>query len=692
MTSTTVPMEENTNAPTGFAVLKADSKVVELIEDFNRYSGKKAWELAFHALGSLDENRNRGLVPTGDGLLVPIRSRVDQCLLHLPPEGREAYRLFNDANAKQLWEHLQNANGAIPSDEMETLHKLVDRYFLTSVGDLAADRLGDAFFEQGNFAGAERMWRLAVEKYPDSHLSLAKLQAKRCTALSELGRHDALAEIAAQLKEKYADQQVTLGGHEVNAAEFAESLMRRSMPAQPNRVESGEAFFLPVSDEPAWQIRFSDADWSNVTDPQTGMAIGASNFRVAPNCAVDEKRFYANWLGTIYAADLETGKLIWRTDTFTGSVEQIKEVLQQGMSPESFFLTFAGGKLFAGRRPVKNVLGQILGNESPEDNSWHMDCLDPTSGKTIWTARQLGATIVSAPYVVHDVAFIAGVAADNSTMNLLAIGLAKGDVQWRIELGTPQNASNFRGAYNFGGTKMLAVGGSLYVLTGNGALLAIDLASHEVQWALQHDTRLPSDNQGFWWNGMTQAPTDTFGTLLCNDGILYLKDGSARMLYALDPTVPAVQWKRSIAADESVVAINGQTAYLLGQELSALDLKSRTLLWSTKLPGENLAVRPLVCPEHIFVPTARGIFDIDPANGDVRRMFRGADRESRPCQLVLAGDQLISISDSAATAYPIAHAKGAKDSTRNNIGVSTGPLRGVALNSGEFSYGLAPAR
>ena len=110
-------------------------------------------ELALHALNSIDEASSAGLVPAGDGFLVPIRTRVERCLLRLPPEGREAYRLFNDANARQLWGHLQDAHG-IPSDELQTLRKLVERYFLTSVGDLAADRLGDALFEQGDFSGA----------------------------------------------------------------------------------------------------------------------------------------------------------------------------------------------------------------------------------------------------------------------------------------------------------------------------------------------------------------------------------------------------------------------------------------------------------------------------------------------------------------------------------------------------------
>ena len=564
--------DDQANAPKGFAVLKADSKIVEMFEDFNRYSGKRSWELALHALNSIDEASS---ARTGSGrrwLFGADSRRVEQCLLRLPPEGREAYRLFNDANARQLWGHLQDAHG-IPSDELQTLRKLVERYFLTSVGDLAADRLGDALFEQGDFSGAERLWRLVVEKYPDSHLSLAKLQLKRCAALSELGRRDAVSAIVAQVREKYADQTVTIGGHEVNAIEFAESLVARAPPTRQSVAKDGEEVILPTADEPVWQIRIAGANISGMIDPQTGMPLNASSFRVASSGAVDEKRFYANWLGAVYAADLETGKMIWRTDKFTDAFQRVTTSLQQGILPDGFFLVAVGPKLLAGRRGSRTLLGAFVGG-SPADDVLYLDCLDASSGKSIWSNRQLEATIVSAPYVVGDVVYIAGIAANNSTMNLMSISLATGQLKWQVPLGTPQSSRNWRGGINFGGPNMLAVGDVLYVATNNGALLAVDLASHQIKWALQHDTKPLMENRRiFWRNGMMTAPTEASGALLDEDGVLYLKDSSARLLYAIDPLAPAVQWKRPISADESVATIDGPTAYLLGPELSALDLQ-----------------------------------------------------------------------------------------------------------------------
>jgi outer membrane protein assembly factor BamB len=651
----------NENAPKGFGVLKADSKIVEMLDDFDRYAAKKSWELAFRSLNSLNDTGNKGMVPTKNGFFVPIRARAQQSLLNLPPEGREAYRLFNDAAAKQLWDRLQNTQGGFPSDEMATLRKLVDQYFLTSVGDLAADRLGDALFEQGEFAAADGMWRLVVEKYPDPHLSPAKLQVKRAVALARLGRGEALEALSSQIAEQYADDRVTVGGHDVKAAEFVKSLAPKQASNGPARVAAADAMLLPTADEPLWQIRLGAVNTRGRIDPNTGMPMG--DVHATSNCAVEGNRLYANWLGTVFAADLETGKMLWRTGRFSNAVQSAMNLLQQGMSTDCFCLSATGGKLVVLRPPVKNLLGELLGGDVAQDGMLALECLDAATGKTLWRAPRLNMAIVSAPYLLDGAAYYIAIS-NNSTMNLVATDLSNGRQLWTAQLGTPQNANNWRGGYSFGGPKILFGGGFIYVATNNGALLAVGMASHQVEWALQHDTRPLAVQNRFWFNGMMVVPSETPGTLLDGDGLFYLKDTNARLMYALDPSTPSLQWKRPISSDESIATIDGQTAYLVGNEISALDLKSRKLLWSTKLPQAGATPMPLIVPDHVYVPTSRGIFDLDPANGDIRRVFRGADRESGSSRLLLAGDKLISMSDTALTAYSVQRAKPTKVTSR----------------------------
>src|SRR5678815_977780 len=80
---------------TGFSLRKEDIKVIDALKDFERYRDKKAWELAFRAISGVAEGESKGMVPSKDGFFVPMRRQIWRSLASLPPEGREAYRLFS---------------------------------------------------------------------------------------------------------------------------------------------------------------------------------------------------------------------------------------------------------------------------------------------------------------------------------------------------------------------------------------------------------------------------------------------------------------------------------------------------------------------------------------------------------------------------------------------------------------------
>ena len=69
-------------------------------------SGKQAWDKAFHAIESAGAVDATAMVARKDGFMFPARRRVQELLCSMPPEGRDAYRLFNDANAKKLYEQI----------------------------------------------------------------------------------------------------------------------------------------------------------------------------------------------------------------------------------------------------------------------------------------------------------------------------------------------------------------------------------------------------------------------------------------------------------------------------------------------------------------------------------------------------------------------------------------------------------
>ncbi len=83
-----------------------------------------------------------------------------------------------------------------------------------------------------------------------------------------------------------------------------------------------------------------------------------------------------------------------------------------------------------------------------------------------------------------------------------------------------------------------------------------------------------------------------------------------------------------------------------------MDLKTRALLWATRLPGGSMESRVLVRPEGVWQLTPRGIYEVDPASGDVRRIFRGKDPGSAGGDLLLTDRWLLAVSNRSIAAYP----------------------------------------
>jgi hypothetical protein len=131
-----------------------------------------------------------------------------------------------------------------------------------------------------------------------------------------------------------------------------------------------------------------------------------------------------------------------------------------------------------------------------------------------------------------------------------------------------------------------------------------------------------------------------------------IKGMQSDRLYAIDPDRMKVLWERPIAKATRLVGADDRSLLLGGAELSAMDLKSRSLRWATPLPGGSMDCRVIVRPDGLWQLTSRGIYEIDPASGDVRRIFRGKDLGAAGGDLLLTDRWLLAISNRTITAYP----------------------------------------
>ena len=113
-----------------------------------------------------------------------------------------------------------------------------------------------------------------------------------------------------------------------------------------------------------------------------------------------------------------------------------------------------------------------------------------------------------------------------------------------------------------------------------------------------------------------------------------------------------VLWERPITKASRLLGVDDNAVYLGGDEFSAVDLQTRKLLWATRVPNGSMDGRVLVRPDGLWQLTPRGIFEIDPKSGDVRRIFRGNDLGAVGGDLLLTDRWLLAVSNRTISAYP----------------------------------------
>jgi hypothetical protein len=164
-----------------------------------------------------------------------------------------------------------------------------------------------------------------------------------------------------------------------------------------------------------------------------------------------------------------------------------------------------------------------------------------------------------------------------------------------------------------------------------------------------------------------RTPVRTPGAAVVRDSVLYFKESGGYAVYALDLAGPSLKWKRAADPSDMIVGIRGAAAveggepgsrganlYLVGAGASAIDLSTRAMRWSTRLPVETGMLTPIMDGNRLYVLSGRGIFRIDTATGDpAGPPFRGADMESLGGGLLRCGDRLVAVSNLAVTAYPL---------------------------------------
>ena len=641
----------------------ASSEVKEAFDDYERFQRRGAWERALKSLYTIPEAQALRFIDGQNGFIVPVALKRREVLAALPSEGQAAYRLFYDDDAKKLFEQ---ADG--PS-ELSTLERIYSAYFPTTVGDNAADRLGDLYFEMGRFDRAADCWLSILRERPDSDLSPALIAVKAALSLSRAGRRGEIAALRRDLAERYAGEKVSIGGRTAPAAEHLSRYMKddgapkdQTVKTPHGSTSAGEPESGPdlARTVPAvWQMRFGESVVAGMTPPERLQWESNPLSAAVPAVAVEGTTLYANFLGYVFALNLENGKLIWRSASFHNIEIPASQDQVRMLDPARFAIVASPKHVWSLSRDVK---------DPNQMSPFRLTCRRSDGGDVVWQTTDLPdyaqLDLVGAPILTDGTLFVAAKTPMNQQQGqahqyVLAVRASDGKLRWKTEVGTFRQAQQY---YYYGmrdpspQPKLFAHAGSVYVDTHVGVLARLDGESGELDWGYGYQTEAAQSSNRFFFWGMRQSeePASSSSVPLRSGATLFVKGEKSDRLYALDADRMAVLWDRPIAKSARLLGADDRVVFLGGPELSALDRKTKTLLWATRLPGGSGSGQVLVRPGGLWQLTPRGIFELDPRSGQVRRIFRGDDTGSTGGDLYLTERLLLAVTNRTISAYPSA--------------------------------------
>ncbi len=162
------------------AALKTDPELQRLVGRSDQFVKEQRYDLAAVLWQKVLDEAGDSLMTQDGRLYISVRSEVEQSLKKLPKLALQTYRISADGEAQAV---LSRA----PADDAQALGEVVRRYFLSSLGDDAAYKLGCQALDRYDFVSAARMFEKVLFEYPDPSIPRSELLVRYALASARLG-------------------------------------------------------------------------------------------------------------------------------------------------------------------------------------------------------------------------------------------------------------------------------------------------------------------------------------------------------------------------------------------------------------------------------------------------------------------------------------------------------------------------
>src|SRR4051812_25754312 len=168
----------------GGAALKTDPEQQRLLKRAEQCVADGRLDLAAVLWQKVLDEAGDTLMTRDGKKYTSLAEEVERMLSTVDPLALKTYRIAADGEAQAVL-----ARGT-PDKEEEALAIVVRRYFLSSIGDDAAYKLGCYALDRHDFVGASRLFTKILERHPDPSMPKTEILLRLAVASSHVGDVD----------------------------------------------------------------------------------------------------------------------------------------------------------------------------------------------------------------------------------------------------------------------------------------------------------------------------------------------------------------------------------------------------------------------------------------------------------------------------------------------------------------------